>query len=106
MGKLYFKAEEYQDYETMYSLYIDDPKYGVPSREQFLREVRTDKAGRENTEKLLKRLKEKLAKVQERRLASDQVVLELTFSDSSEVLGFRLCKNQAGVWKVAWLPMQ
>lgn len=104
--KLYFKAEEDQDYQTLYSLYIQDPKYGVPPREQFLREVGTDKAGRENTEKLLKRLKEKLAKVQERRLASDQVVLELTFSDSSEVLGFRLYKNQAGVWKVAWLPMQ
>lgn len=50
--RLYFYAEDKKNYETMYALYIHDEKYLVPTKEEFLMDVKNDKVSRVNDEKL------------------------------------------------------
>ncbi len=97
--QLYFYAEELQDYETQYSLFIDDEEYlrVFETYEDFL----TAKQQNPSTG-LLEQVKA--------GTLFEYVIDETSASVSIEAettgLSFGLSKNKHGIWCVNWLPIQ
>lgn len=113
----YMRAVLIGDFDTIYALFIDDDGYVKPSRDEFLRDVVRDWEG-------VQRGKEQSVELErnyrlEQRIDGDSALIVMTpietksdqnDSGLGQVLegkrGFGLTKNQAGVWKVNWMPMQ
>lgn len=97
--QLFFYAEEIQDYETQYSLFIDDEEYlkVFETYEDYL------VAKQQNPSNSL------LEKVKSGTLF-EHIIDETSASVSIEAettgLGFGLSKNKHGIWCVNWLPIQ
>jgi hypothetical protein len=116
--KLYLHAEEEGDLLTQYAFYADGGDDSAkPSLEAFLEDVKNDPAGAENTQKRLADLRAHVigfeTKEQKPESPSGQkskylaeAIVYMQFSDGREALPFRLVKNQEGVWKVSWMPIQ
>ncbi|USG65454.1 hypothetical protein NDK47_25670 [Brevibacillus ruminantium] len=122
--KLYIFAEEEGDLHTQYALYIDDEAYEKPSLEQFLDDVINDPVGAENTQKWVADLKRNVKGFEVRlqspqppvipegekrsmkMMQSKEALVMMEFADGREPLAFRMLKNQQGIWKVSWMPIQ
>jgi hypothetical protein len=97
--QLYFYAEELQDYETQYSLYIDDEEY-LKVFETYADDL-TAKQQNPSTG-LLEQVKA--------GTLFEHVIDETSASVSIEAettgLSFGFSKNKHGIWCVNWLPIQ
>ena len=104
--KLYFYSLEQGDMGTQYALYIKEEKYMEGSYEQFVIYARSDMSNFENTKKLLKRIKEDTKLIKERDRRDNESFVEIVSKSGKESMIFRLIKNNQGIWKVVWLPLQ
>ena len=103
--KLNFKAEKNSHFEIKYYL-INKNSY-MPSVEDYLSEVKDNRISRDNTEKILNRLKESSYKTEE--IIQDNIAyIIFTFNDNVEPLSmhYRLEKTDKGIWKMGWLSSQ
>ncbi|MGG7619228.1 hypothetical protein [Bacillus coreaensis] len=97
--QLYFYAEELQDYETQYSLFIDDEEYlrVFATYEDYL----TAKQQNPSTG-LLEQVK--VGTLFEHII--DETSASVSIEAETKGLSFGLSKNKLGIWCVNWLPIQ
>lgn len=105
--KLYFYADEKEDYETQYALYLQDEEDTIilyETVEEYISELK--EASEEELSSTRRLIYEQLAinKTFEEVIVNNK---NATITISEELaLGFSLSKNDNGIWKVNWLPMQ
>lgn len=108
--KMYFHADEVEDYRTVYSLYYNDGKWLMPTLKDFLNDVKNDKTNKESTAKLIKMLNEDMESAYFEFIDKHEghIVLNLKkgISDEDPARQFSLLRGDDGIWKVQWLPMQ
>ncbi|MEJ8544214.1 hypothetical protein [Brevibacillus borstelensis] len=115
--KLYFFAEGEGDLQMQYAFYTDHEEDAKPSLEQLLEDVKNDPVGADNMQKRLADLKAHVTgfETKEQRPESPpgqkpvylaEAIVYMQFSDGREAQPFRLVKNQRGIWKVSWMPIQ
>ncbi|MFM1655735.1 hypothetical protein ACI7RC_27090 [Brevibacillus sp. B_LB10_24] len=104
--KMYYYAKETADYETQYALYYQDPDSEIPSRQEFLQDLKTDTVGAENSRVFIKELREHGKEYSIIRQDENSAVVWIKFDNKRKPLGFQLKKTQVGVWKVCWMPIQ
>jgi hypothetical protein len=106
--RLYFYAQSKNDYNTLYSLYLQDEVYVIPTKEEFLRDI-DNKVNVENTAKLIKVLKEKVTDVQ-LEYGEGNALVKIYIDDrefwDNDYIWFNLLKTKTGIWKVQFMPMQ
>jgi hypothetical protein len=103
IAKLYVKAGFDKKYNVQYALYTDRSEYVLWSKEEDEKIPESDRGTNEQNHLLFKNL-DKGRFVQ----TSDyQGYIEYDSSDSSEAKsGFKMIKNESGVWHVAFMPIQ
>ncbi|MFE8703098.1 hypothetical protein ACFYKX_21185 [Cytobacillus sp. FJAT-54145] len=101
--QLYFYAEEIEDYETQYALFIDDEQYikVFPTYEDYLDAVMNPPVPVQG-ETLLDKVKR--SQLEERIINEKEAGVSI--SSGEEGLGFGLSKNSRGIWRVNWMPIQ
>ncbi|WP_019121844.1 hypothetical protein [Brevibacillus massiliensis] len=104
--KMYYYAKEMADYETQYALYYQDHETEIPSRQEFLQDLKTDTVGAENSRAFIKELREHGKQYSINRHDENRAVVWIRFDNKRKPLGFQLKKTPNGVWKVCWLPIQ
>ncbi|MDQ6418820.1 hypothetical protein RB620_05140 [Paenibacillus sp. LHD-117] len=108
--RYYVQAQEAGDHETAYALFIDDPDHGVPSYESYKNDLSRDQQGVERTWQLWAKLKQGYTLKEEVELTEeDHALIRISpvgGGTSEEVYGFQIVRNDAGIWKVGWMPMQ
>lgn len=102
--RIYAYASEKGDYETLYALFSQE--YGVPSREAYLSDAATD-PGLEERSKSQWAAWKKTYRLQE-EAEGNQVTIRMISPDSPGLSehSFRVVKNEKGIWKVVWPPIQ
>lgn len=98
--KLYLHALKSKDYETEYELYIEDQEYVMWSKEEHLQQKK-DEVDREKILAHFKDLNE--GKFHEVDAQSGFVEFPL---EGEKTGSFHLRKNQEGIWKVKFMPIQ
>lgn len=103
--QLYFYAEEQEDYETQYALFIHDEMYikVFETYEEYLDAIVNPPFPIKEEDKLLSKIK--IAVLEERVISEDSASISIGVNNE-EGLGFGLTKNSIGVWKINWLPIQ
>lgn len=103
--QLYFYAEEQEDFETQYALFIHDEMYikVFETYEEYLDAIVNPAVPIKEEDKLLSKIK--LAVLEERVISEDSAFVSIGVNDE-EGLGFGLTKSSSGVWKINWLPIQ
>lgn len=101
--QLYFYAEEMEDYETQYALFIDDEQYikVFPTYEDYLDAIMNPPVPVQG-ETLLDKVKR--SQLEERMINEKEAGVSISSGD--EGLGFGLSKNSRGIWRVNWMPIQ
>ncbi|MFC7750111.1 hypothetical protein ACFQWB_09240 [Paenibacillus thermoaerophilus] len=111
----YVNASLDGDYDTLYALYIQGKEAATPPREEFLSEIANDPDGAKRAQDQWEQWKRTYRLDQ--RIDGDSALIVLTPEGSSpqagsglsireDQKGFGLTKNESGIWKVNWLPMQ
>jgi|GEM_PF-402660 len=107
--RYYVTASYAADYETVYALYIQDPKFAMPDRKKFLSDVQSDSGLDEREKKAWDKFMQKYDKL-EQRIDGDDAIIAMIDTDGSNAeereMNFRLIRNKDGIWKVGWLPLQ
>ncbi|WP_139487994.1 hypothetical protein [Brevibacillus dissolubilis] len=100
IAKLYLHAEQANDWETQYELYIDDPEYVRWSREEHLQAQKTDQSANP--------LLPFYAEVdQPEFIHTSKATGYLKIpAENGEFIGFQMRQNSQGVWKVSFMPIQ
>lgn len=98
--QLFYYAEEHHEANVQYALYIQDEDYINPfgTLEEY-QKAKLDPISESNTEKFL--LKLKSASLQEIIFDDKNAVIQI-----GDETGFKIIKNNNGIWKVSWLPLQ
>jgi hypothetical protein len=108
--RYYVQASLENDWETIYALYIHDSDHGVPDYESFMSEVPDDTETLLQSWQLWERLKldYRLAEEVEQAEEGHALIRIIPFGGGTkeEEQGFQVIRNEAGIWKVGWLPMQ
>jgi hypothetical protein len=104
--KMYFHAEQNKDYETQYALYFQDPETEIPTLQQFLQDVKSNRTLADNERKFIEELKKYAKSYEIKNQNGNEAVIWITFSNDRDPLGFRMKKNKQGIWKVSWMPIQ
>jgi hypothetical protein len=108
--RYYVQAQLERDEETMYALLIQDEGHDVPDYETYKKDISQDSELAQRTWQMWERLRMGYRLGQEiEQVESDHALIRITpmfGGTGEEVLGFQLLRNKAGVWKVAWMPMQ
>lgn len=104
--RLYFHAIKSGDPATQYALYVQGPQYPTPSYKQFLKDINSDKVGMQNTKLLILIVEQDVKFVRERFVNEQEAVIEILSKSGNPPLYFRMIKNNQGIWKVAWTPLQ
>ncbi|RIX51500.1 hypothetical protein D3P08_16445 [Paenibacillus nanensis] len=103
----YVYAQELNDAETVYALYMKDDGYELPDYETYTNDLSRDPAERERTLQLWEKLKMGYSVKEE--IDGDEALIRITpvnGGSPEDTKGFRLVRNADGIWKVAWMPMQ
>ncbi|HYK73434.1 MAG TPA: hypothetical protein VEV44_10020 [Pseudoneobacillus sp.] len=104
--QLYWYAEEQKDYEKQYALFIDDPNQ-VPvfaSLKDYL-DAANKSINQYFQKDVMERIKHRSKENPLREELIDDTHANIIISEE-EGIGFGLLKNQEGIWKVKWLPLQ
>lgn len=102
IAKFFVKALQEKDYETEYLLYIDDPDKVKWDRNTHLTKMIPEE---ENLEKQLQKYFQHVTQV--KFVEEDANSGYLEFPLTGENLGrFQMVKNEAGIWKVKFQPLQ
>lgn len=106
--RYYVTASWDGDFWMAYALQIQDPAYDTPDWDAVWSDIQSD---RDLAERTRQAWRSKMKRYDlEQRIEGDAAVIVLTDSagltSEDSKLEFRLIRNRAGVWKVAWLPMQ
>lgn len=104
--RLYFHAVKSGDPATQYALYVQGPQYPTPSYKQFLKDINSDKVGMQNTKLLIQKVEQDVKFVRERFVNEQEAVVEIILKSGNAPLYFSMIKNNQGIWKVAWMPLQ
>lgn len=108
--RYYVQASLENDWETIYALYIHDPDHGVPDYDSFMSEVPRYEETTLGAWQMWERLKldYRLAEEVEQTGEGHALIRIIPFNGGTgeEEKGFQLIRNEAGIWKVGWLPMQ
>jgi hypothetical protein len=106
--RLYFYAESKNDYETLYSLYLNDEIYQIPTKKEFLKDI-DNEVNIENTAKLLKVLEEDVYNVKV-GYGEANALVKIYINDKefwgNDYMWFNVLKSKTGIWKVQFMPMQ
>lgn len=107
--RYYVTASYTSDYETVYALYIQDPKYDKPDREKFLSDVQSDSGLEEREKKAWDKFMQRYDKL-EQQIDGDTAIIAMIDTDGNNAeereMNFRLVRNKDGIWKVGWMPLQ
>ncbi|WP_442598324.1 hypothetical protein [Neobacillus sp. D3-1R] len=104
--QLYWYAEEQKDYDKQYALFIDDPDQ-IPvfaSLEDYL-EAANKSINQYYQKDMMERIKHRTKDNPLREELIDETHANIIINEE-EGIGFGLVKNQEGIWKVKWLPLQ
>jgi hypothetical protein len=108
--RYYVQASVENDWETIYALYIHGPDHGVPDYESYMSEVPDDTETLLRGLQLWERLKldYRLAEEVEQTEKDHALIRIIPFDGGTkeDEKGFQIIRNEAGIWKVGWLPMQ
>jgi hypothetical protein len=99
---LYYHAYAIEDYETMYALYIDDEMYlkPFPTVTSFLDAIETE------NQVQLQFIKDEIINNDNLKEVIDDESHAGVLISEEKGLFFGISKNENGIWKVNWLPIQ
>jgi hypothetical protein len=101
---LYFYAEEKSDYRIQYGLYNNSPEIFKPfaSVEEYIKE--SEKAiNIEGKKKLLQKIRSTSVMTEE--IIGDREAV-IWISKEEDRLGYPLTRDDKGIWKINWMPVQ
>ncbi|WLR50391.1 hypothetical protein LC040_14130 [Bacillus tianshenii] len=98
--RLYVHAEEINDIETKYALYMHGNNYYVPAKDEYMSSVN------EVPSVDWKSINEQIDSIDTESIDEQTRVVKIILTEEQEPKYFRLLKNDQGIWKVSWLPMQ
>jgi SH3-like domain-containing protein len=105
--RYYVQAQLNRDEKTVYALLIQDEGFTVPDYDTYINEISNDTGLAQRTWRLWDRLMMGYRLGEEVESGQATITIRPTFGGTVEdVRGFQLLRNKAGIWKVAWLPMQ
>ncbi|MFD2043609.1 hypothetical protein ACFSTA_04380 [Ornithinibacillus salinisoli] len=104
--KMHFYAENNEDEEVKYALYIQDEMYGTPDKDAYFNDpfFAEDDTMKKNAEQFYEELLA-VDVFKEEYLSEEEAIIHFATVESNG-LAFRLIKNSEDIWKVAWIPMQ
>ncbi|MUK88613.1 hypothetical protein GMD78_09445 [Ornithinibacillus sp. L9] len=105
--KMHYYAQNQDDEEVLYSLYIQGDMYGTPNSDKYFNDpfFERDDTVKENEKMLYQKLLE-VDVFEEVYVSQDEAIIQFDL-DTPDKKAFRLIKDhKLDVWKVAWLPMQ
>lgn len=106
--KIYLKAEDSSDYETMYWLYYREDDYIVPLMDKFLYDIKNDSTGKQASRKFLRSLRHDVELI-EIYTSDKETNIVFNFKNTNKEdnrKNFVLLKSSGGMWKVRYLPMK
>jgi hypothetical protein len=103
--KLYWYADTQEDYETEYEMYVQDDKYFVPSKEEFMEGVQSHSASNKDKQEFTDEL-ESVNNMKQYYFDDTTAIVEFQGDLMEYPLSFRLLKNGDGIWTVSFMPIQ
>ncbi len=108
--RLYFFAESKKDYDTVYSLYLNEGNYQIPDKQEWTKDI-DNAINHENTAKFLKVLKEDVKSVEviDRETNAIVQINHINYKKDNQwgnYTWFSVLKSKAGIWKVQFMPLQ
>lgn len=106
--KLYHHANQMNDQEVIYALFIHDGTYDIPDKETYLNDIASmdDEMMKESENKDYEELIE-VTEFTEVYRENNEAVITFTVDSSEYDRIFQLIKDKhTNVWKVSWLPIQ
>ncbi|WP_257351812.1 hypothetical protein [Pseudalkalibacillus decolorationis] len=107
--QLYYHASQQGEYGTQHDLFIQDVRYGTPSKQAYLDDTSKDSAIVNTIERKITRFSKIESFKQTIYHEPDPKWLDyalINWGKDNDITSFRLIKNKDGVWTVSWMPIQ
>lgn len=107
--KFYFHSYELQNYDVLYDFYMKGSSYDTPNKEDFLKSMLENND--RNNIFILNQFKENIKNMAQVLYNETTAYIQIRLNEEVEsnkdlVWNFKLIKNQEGIWKVDWMPME
>jgi hypothetical protein len=106
--KFYLEAISNKDPKTMYALYMQGDLYGTPALEKYLQDMKVNTSSSDQAISSWNELEQNNTFVVQENYMEDNhaIVYIIPLDKNAEMKTFQMYETKAGIWKVAWMPLQ